>query len=113
MVPVKIGKTQRENNYLSSWALISRHWMMVDSGLIRKVLETTCMEHCNGFPTPTKVYAPLWTDTNGSEAKRDWHNSYASVIGTMFYLASKKRQDIYFDVTSVPGLHITPSHHTR
>ena len=25
------------------------------TGLIRKVLESTGMEHCNGLPTPTKV----------------------------------------------------------
>ena len=25
------------------------------TGLIRKFLEATGMEHCNGFPTPTKV----------------------------------------------------------
>ena len=57
------------------------------TGLIRKVLEATWMEHCNGLPTPTKVEASLGTDTHGSEAKRDWHNSYAYVIGMMFYLA--------------------------
>ena len=27
--PVTFGNTQRENQCLSSWALISRHWMMV------------------------------------------------------------------------------------
>ena len=32
------------------------------NGLILKVLEATCMEHSNGFPTPTKVEAPLGTD---------------------------------------------------
>ena len=50
------------------------------TGLIRKILEATGMEHYNGFPTPTKVEAPLGTDANGSEAKRDWPNLYASVI---------------------------------
>ena len=44
------------------------------TGLIRKVLEATGMEHSNGLPTPTKVGAPLGTDVNGSEAKRDWPN---------------------------------------
>ena len=56
------------------------------TGLIRKVLEATGMEDCNGLPTPTKVEAPLETDVNGSEAKRDWPNSYAFVIGIMLYL---------------------------
>ena len=56
------------------------------------------MEYCNGFPTPTKVEAPLGTDVNGSEAKRDWLNSYAYVIGMMLYLASKTRPDISFTV---------------
>ena len=41
------------------------------TGLIRKVLEYTGMEHSNGLPKPTKVEAPLGTDANGSEAKRD------------------------------------------
>ena len=44
------------------------------TGFIRKVLEATGMEHCNGLPTPTKVEAPLRTDANGSEANRDWPN---------------------------------------
>ena len=54
--------------------------------LIHKVLEYTGMEHCNGLPTPTKIEAPLGTDVNGSEAKRDCTNSYASFIGMMLYL---------------------------
>ena len=47
------------------------------TGLIGKVLEATGMEHFNGLPIPTKVEAPLGTDANSSEAKRDWTNSYA------------------------------------
>ena len=34
------------------------------TGLIRKGLEATCMEDCNGLPTPTNVEAPLGTDLN-------------------------------------------------
>ena len=41
------------------------------TGLIRKVLEATGMEDCNGLPTPTKVEAPLGTDVNDSEANID------------------------------------------
>ena len=48
--------------------------------LIHKVLEATGMDHYNGFPTPTKVESPLGTDVNGSEAKKDWPNSYDSII---------------------------------
>ena len=44
------------------------------------------MEHFIGLPTPTKVEASLGTDTNGYEAKRDWPNSYTSVIGMILYL---------------------------
>ena len=48
--------------------------MMVDfsffqTGFIRKVLEATGMDHCNGLPTPTKVDAPIGTDANGSEVR--------------------------------------------
>ena len=66
--------------------------------LIRKVLEATGMEHCNGLPTPTKVEAPFGTDTNGYEAKIYWPNSYAYVIGMMLYMASNTRPDISFGV---------------
>ena len=56
------------------------------------------MEHCNGLPTPTKVEATFGTDVNGSEAKRDWPNSYASVIGMMLYLVFLKIPDKSFAV---------------
>ena len=48
------------------------------------------------MPQPWWVLATLGMDVNGSEAKRDWPNSYDSVIGIMLYLASNKRPDIYF-----------------
>ena len=68
------------------------------TGLIRKVLEAIGMEHCNGLPTPTKVEAPIGKDVNGSEAKIDWPNLYACVIGMMLYLASNTIPDISFSV---------------
>ena len=68
------------------------------TGLIHKVLEAKRMEHFNRLPITTNVDATIGTETNGSEAKRDWTNSYASVIGMMLYLASNKIPDIYFDV---------------
>ena len=52
---------------------------------------------------PTKVEAPLGKYANGSEAKRDWTNSYDSVKYYIYPLL----------FTSVPGLHITPWLHTR
>ena len=55
------------------------------------------MEHYNGLPTPTKVNAPLGTDDNIYKAKRDYTNSYDSVIGLMLYLASNTRPYIFFD----------------
>ena len=69
---------------------------LFQTGLIRKVLEATGMEHCNGLPTPTNVEAPLVTDANGYEANRYLPNSYASVIGMMLYMASNTRPDISF-----------------
>ena len=56
------------------------------------------MDHCNRLPTPTKVDAPLGTDADGSEAKRDWPKSYASIIGMMLYMESKTRPYISFAV---------------
>ena len=56
------------------------------------------MEHCNGFSTPTKVDYSLGTDANGSEAKRDCHNLYASIIGMVLYLVSNTRPDISFSI---------------
>ena len=64
------------------------------TGLTLKVLEATGMENSNGLPTPTKVEAPLGIDANGSDAKRNWQNSYASVIGMMLYLESNKKLGI-------------------
>ena len=50
------------------------------------------------FPTPTKVESHLGTDENGTEAKRDWTNKYASIIGTMLYLESNTIPNIHFSV---------------
>ena len=47
------------------------------NGFIRKVLETTGMEHSNGLPTLTKVEAPIGTYINGSESKRGVYISFA------------------------------------
>ena len=54
------------------------------------------MEHYNAMSTTTKVEAPLGIDMNVPEAKRDWYNSYASVIVVMFYLSSNTRPGILF-----------------
>ena len=54
------------------------------------------MDHCNGLPTTTKVEATLGTDADFSEAKRDWPNSYDSVIGMMLHLVSNTIPDISF-----------------
>ena len=48
--------------------------------LIRKVLEDTGMNNCNGLPTPTKVDSPPGIYDNGSEANRYLTKSYDSVI---------------------------------
>ena len=79
-------------------ALYNGGFQFCQTGLIRKVLEATGMEDCNGLPTPTKVEAPIRTDVNVSEAKIYLPNSYASVIGMMLYLASNTKLDISFAV---------------
>ena len=56
------------------------------------------MDHCNGFPTPTNVEAPLGIDANGSASNRYCPNSYSSVIGVMLYLALNTIPYISFDV---------------
>ena len=66
--------------------------------LIRKVLEATGMEHCNELTIPNKVEVPLGKYANGYDSKRDYTNSYASVIGMMLYLVSNIISDIPFDV---------------
>ena len=68
------------------------------TGLIRKVLETTVMEHCNGLTAPIKVEAPLGTYANSSESKRYFPNSYSSSIEMMLYLESNTRPYISFAV---------------
>ena len=84
------------------------------TGLIRKVLEATGMEDCNGLPTPTKVEAPLGTDANSSDAKIDLPNSYASVIGIMLYLASNTRPNISFAVNQYARFtHNTKASHKK
>ena len=62
--------------------------------LIRMVMKSTGLEHCNRLLTPTKVEAPLGIDDNYSEAKRYCTNSYASVIDMILYLESNTRPDI-------------------
>ena len=46
-------------------------FQVCQTGLIRKVLESTVMEHCNGLTTPTKVESPLGIDGNGSEVNKE------------------------------------------
>ena len=55
-------------------ALDYGEFQIYQTGLIRKVLEATGVEYCNRSPTTTKVEAPLGTDKNGSDAKRDFPN---------------------------------------
>ena len=56
------------------------------------------MEHCNGFPTPTKVDSPHRIEDNGHEAKRDCSKSYDYVIGMILYMESNTRPYISFAV---------------
>ena len=39
------------------------------SVLVWNVLKSNVTDNCNGFPTPTKVDAPVWTFENGPEDK--------------------------------------------
>ena len=66
------------------------------TGLIRKVLEETGTNHCNGFTTPNKVESTLATDDNGTEDNIYWSNSYDYVIRMILYLALNTITYIYF-----------------
>ena len=81
------------------------------TGLVIKLLESKGMDNCNGFPTPIKVEDPLGTYYNVPEAKRDCPNSFTSIKGSMLYLTSNTKPDIYFLFIGVPGLHRTPRRH--
>ena len=67
-------------------------------GLIRKVLEYTGMDRCNGFSTTTKVEAPIGTYYIGYKDHRDWTNTYAYIIRMMSSIESNTRPDISFYV---------------
>ena len=56
------------------------------------------MENCNRLSTPTKVEATFGKYKNGSEAKRDWTNSYDYILRMMLYLESNTRPYISFAV---------------
>ena len=56
------------------------------------------MDHCNEFPTTTRVEAPLGAIKNVAEYKRYCTNSYPYVIGMMSYISSNKIPDLYFAV---------------
>ena len=60
------GKQVSEFLGIDIKTLYNGGFQFFQNGLIRKVLEATGMEDCNGLPTPTKVEAPLVTDVNGS-----------------------------------------------
>ena len=80
--------------------------------LIRKVLEATGLEHCNGSTTITKVESTLGTDDSSSEGKIDCPNSYSSFIGMMLYLESNTRPEISFSVHQCSRFtHITKASH--
>ena len=52
--------------------LDNERFQFYQTGLVRKVLEYTGMDHCNGFPILTKVEATLGTDDNGPKYKIYW-----------------------------------------
>ena len=87
-----------EFSFIYIKTLYYRGFQLYPTVLIRKLLEATGIDHFNWLPTLTKVEAPIGTDENVPEAKRDWSNSYASVIGIMLYLVSNTRPNISFSV---------------
>ena len=72
------------------------------------------MDHFNGKPTYTKVEAYNRKYNIGPEDKREWTNSYESIIEIMLYLESNTRQDIYFVVNNCSQFthNIKESHET-
>ena len=80
------GESVSEFLFIDIKALDDGGFQFFQTGLVRKILEATGMEHSNGFPTHTKVEASLGPYANGCEDNSDFPNSYASVIGMIFYL---------------------------
>jgi Reverse transcriptase (RNA-dependent DNA polymerase) len=70
-------------------------FLLTQTGLIDKVLETTKMTHCNGCDTPATV-DPLHADKDGAPFNETWR--YDSIIGMLMYLAGNTRPDIAYAV---------------
>ena len=75
-----------------------REYQFSKTGLVTTVLEATCMNNWDEWPTSTWVELPLRKYDNITEARRDFPSAYPYVIGMMLYLVSNIRLYIYYDV---------------
>ena len=70
-------------------------FILTQSGLIDKVLQTCNMDACNSAKTPSST-TPLGKDVDGEPFSEDW--DYAAVIGMLMYLSTNSRPDIAYAV---------------
>ena len=66
--------------------------------MLKKVLEAAGVDNFNVLHTTTKGEAPIGKYDNGTDANRYWPNSYASILGIIFYLKSNTRPYTYFTI---------------
>ena len=68
------------------------------TGLVNKVLEAAGVDNFNVLLTTTKGEVTLGKDENDPDANRYWPNSYAYILGIIFYLKSNTRPYTYFTI---------------
>eukprot|EP00957_Ditylum_brightwellii_P025162 1904134-Ditylum_brightwellii.AAC.1 len=73
-------------------------YKLTQTGLTKKILSTTGMLDCNPAIAPTTASGPLCPDPHGKEVQLQELWNYASVVGTLMYLASSSRPEIAFAV---------------
>ena len=71
---------------------------MTQLGLIKKVIEATCMSECNPNHTPAAQVC-LGSDVDGPPMKEKW--SYPSLVGMLLYLLTNTMPDIAYAVSQV------------
>ena len=118
MVLVTIENTQIESKCMSSWALISRHWMMVDFSFIKlywskKSWKKQGWSIIMGCHHPLSLILLLWKTIMVLRI-RDIRPTGVLLLYGYFYILQQSQDYISpLLFTIAPGLHITTRHHMR